>query len=172
MLTFVFITANFTNYANFSFYELRHQVVPSAHEHTNPPKGRYDEKTHGKPKPERLAPPAGYYTTCYGLQYVKEYNENDDQSLLVHSSIRFVGYFFFLPLFFKASAIIHCNCPLTERNSSAAHFSTASIVSASTRSRKVFVLVLLSFSLAMSYLPFDFTFAIISRVSSSVAQLR
>ena len=69
--------------------------------------------------------------------------------------------------------IIHCSCPLTERNSSAAHFSTASIVSASTRSRKVLVLVVLSFSLAIVHLLFfDFTFAIISSVSSSVAQLR
>ena len=58
-------------------------------------------------------------------------------------------YFFFLPLFFNASAIIHCSCPLTERNSSAAHFSTASIVSASTRSRKVLVFVLFSFSFAI-----------------------
>lgn len=58
-------------------------------------------------------------------------------------------YFFFLPLFFNASAIIHCSCPLTDRNSSAAHFSTASIVSASTRSRKVLVFVLFSFSFAI-----------------------
>ena len=55
-------------------------------------------------------------------------------------------HFFFLPLFFKASAMIHCSWPLTERNSSAAHCSTASIVSASTRSRKVLLLVLFSFS--------------------------
>ncbi len=62
------------------------------------------------------------------------------------------SHFFFLPLFFNASAIIHCSCPLTDRNSSAAHFSTASIVSASTRSRKVLLLVLFSFSFAMAYL--------------------
>ena len=58
-------------------------------------------------------------------------------------------YFFFRPDFFNASAIIHCSCPLTERNSSAAHFSTASMVSASTRSKKVLLLVLLSFSFAI-----------------------
>ena len=44
------------------------------------------------------------------------------------------------PLRRKASAIIHCSCPLVLRNSSAAHFSMASIVSASIRSTKLFVL--------------------------------
>ena len=58
-------------------------------------------------------------------------------------------HFFFRPDFFNASAIIHCSCPLTERNSSAAHFSTASIVSASTRSRKVLFVLSFSFAIVM-----------------------
>ena len=61
-------------------------------------------------------------------------------------------YFFFLPDFFSASAIIHCSWPLTERNSSAAHFSTASIVSGSTRSRKVLVLLSFSFAMTLTFL--------------------
>lgn len=47
--------------------------------------------------------------------------------------------FFSRPLFFSASAMIHCSCPLVLRNSSAAHFSIASIVSASTRRTKFLV---------------------------------
>lgn len=47
------------------------------------------------------------------------------------------------PLLRSASDMIHCSCPLVERNSSAAHFSMAAIVSESTRRTKL--LVLLSF---------------------------
>lgn len=47
------------------------------------------------------------------------------------------------PLLCSASDMIHCSCPLVERNSSAAHFSMAAIVSESTRRTKL--LVLLSF---------------------------
>lgn len=43
------------------------------------------------------------------------------------------------PLRRRASARIHCNCPLMLRNSSAAHSSSTSIVAASTRSTKLFV---------------------------------
>lgn len=43
------------------------------------------------------------------------------------------------PLRRRASARIHCSCPLMLRNSSAAHSSSASIVAASTRSTKLFV---------------------------------
>ena len=45
------------------------------------------------------------------------------------------------PLLRRASVIIHCNCPLVLRNSSAAHFSTASIVAASTRRIKLLVVI-------------------------------
>ena len=45
----------------------------------------------------------------------------------------------------RASAMIHCSCPLIERNSSAAHPSSASMVAASMRSTKL----LLLFSLAI-----------------------
>ena len=49
--------------------------------------------------------------------------------------------FFILPLFFSASDSIHCICPLTERNSSSAHASIASIVALSTRRMKLLVVV-------------------------------
>ena len=55
-----------------------------------------------------------------------------------------LSFFFALPCFFSASAMIHCSWPLVERNSSAAHFSMAANVSASMRKTKFFVL--LSFS--------------------------
>ena len=43
------------------------------------------------------------------------------------------------PALRSASVIIHCNCPLVERNSSAAHASMAFIVSLSTRKMKLLV---------------------------------
>lgn len=43
------------------------------------------------------------------------------------------------PDFMSASLMIHCSCPCTERNSSAAHRSSEAMVSASRRRRKVFV---------------------------------
>lgn len=46
------------------------------------------------------------------------------------------------PLLRNASAMIYCSCPLVERNSSAAHRSIASIISASMRSTKFLVLSL------------------------------
>lgn len=47
--------------------------------------------------------------------------------------------FFALPLLLRASAKIHWICPLTERNSSSAHASIASIVALSTRRIKLLV---------------------------------
>ena len=47
--------------------------------------------------------------------------------------------YFFRPLLRRASAIIHWSCPLTLRNSSAAHFFRAAMVSASTRRTKLSV---------------------------------
>ncbi len=54
------------------------------------------------------------------------------------------------PFFFSASESIHCICPFTERNSSAAHFSMASIVFSSIRSTK---LLLEDFSFAIVMFP-------------------
>lgn len=48
--------------------------------------------------------------------------------------------FLALPLRLSASAIIHCSWPFMLRNSSSAHLSRASIVSALTRNTKLFVL--------------------------------
>lgn len=43
------------------------------------------------------------------------------------------------PLFFRASAMIHCSCPFVLLNSSAAHFSSAFMVSVSTLSTKLLI---------------------------------
>ena len=57
-----------------------------------------------------------------------------------HSSFVSVFFgFFSLPLLRNASLMIHWSCPLVLRNSSAAHFSMASIVAASTRKTKLLV---------------------------------
>ena len=76
-------------------YESGHKVILRAHEHTNPPDRRYDEKTNGKPEPKRFATASGNQTTRYSLQDVKEYHENDDPSFFVHIIIQLVLFIFF-----------------------------------------------------------------------------
>lgn len=58
--------------------------------------------------------------------------------LSIRCSFLFLGS---LPALRSASEIIHCNWPLVERNSSAAHASMALIVSESMRNIKLFVVV-------------------------------
>ena len=64
--------------------------------------------------------------------------ERKMQQFVFHFSFFFLGS---LPALRSASEMIHCNWPLVERNSSAAHASMALIVSESMRNIKLFVVV-------------------------------